>query len=74
VRTSAAIGGGFGSGSAVADGLAVGGEGEPGGGFLLVEEFVEQDNLAGNFVVTESGEFVEGADGDDLGSEAVGRS
>ena len=70
----AKISGGFGSGCAITDGFAVGGEGESGGRFGFVEELVEDDDLAGNFVVTEGLEFVEGVDGDDIGGETVGRS
>src|SRR5258708_40240684 len=66
--------GGFRSGGGVADGFAVGGEGLSGGGFLLVEDFVEEDDLAGDLVVTKGLEFVEGVDGDDVGGEAVGGS
>ena len=41
---------------------------------MLVEDFVEEDDLAGDFVAAEGLEFVEGVDGDDVGGEAVGRS
>ena len=68
----AQIGGGFGSGSAIADGLAVGGESKSGGSLLLVEEFIEEDDLAGDFVATESLEFFESVDGNYVGGEAVG--
>jgi hypothetical protein len=70
----AEIGGGFGSGSAVTDGLAVGGKGVSASGLLLVEEFVKEDDLAGDFVVAESLEFVECVDRDYVGGEAVWRS
>ena len=67
----AKIGCGFGSRSAIADRLAIGGECEPGSGFLLVEELVEEDDFAGNFVATEGLEFLEGVDRDYVGGEAV---
>ena len=41
---------------------------------MLVEELVEQDDLAGDFVPAESLELVESVDGDDVGSETVWRS
>ena len=69
----AQVGGGFGSGAAVADGFAVGGESESGGGFLLVEEFVEEDDLAGDFVAAKGLEFLESVDGDYVRGQAVGR-
>src|ERR1700692_2850038 len=53
------IGGGLGPGSPVTDGLPVGGEGESGGGFLLIENFIEEHDLTRNFIVAEGCEFVE---------------
>src|SRR5205807_10144059 len=44
------------------------------GGFLFVKDFVEQDNLACDFVATQSLEFFEGFDGDYFGGQAVGGS
>jgi hypothetical protein len=67
----AQVGGGFGSGSAVTNGFAVGGESLSGSGFLLVEDFVKQDNLAGDFVAAEGLQFLEGVDGDDVGGESL---
>ena len=66
------IGGRFGSGSTITDSLAVGGERQPGSGLLFVEGFVEEDDLAGDFVATESLEFFERVDGHYVGGEAVG--
>ena len=40
---------------------------------MLVEELVEQDDLAGDLVPAESLELVESVDGDDVGSETVWR-
>ena len=54
----AEIGGGFGSGAAVADGFPIGGEGESSGGFLLVENFVEENDFSGDFVAAERGRCV----------------
>ena len=68
----AQIGGGFGSGSAIADGLAIGGESLSAGGLLLVEEFIEENDLAGDLVATQSLELFESVDGDHVGREAVG--
>jgi hypothetical protein len=70
----AEIGGGFGSGSPVTDGLTVGGKGVSASGLLLVEEFVEEDDLAGDFVVAEGLELVECVDRDYVRREAVWRS
>src|SRR5579871_1966262 len=42
------IGGGTGSSRAIANRFAVGNESKSGGGFLFVEDFVEQNNLAGD--------------------------
>ena len=39
---------------------------------MFVEEFIEEDDLAGDLVATESLKFFEGVDGDYVGGEAVG--
>src|ERR1700735_2024954 len=41
------------SGPAVTNGLAISGETKSAGGFLLVEDFVEQDDLACDFVTAQ---------------------
>ena len=67
----AEISGGFGSGSAIADGLAIGGESLSADGLLLVEDFIEEDDLAGDLVAAESLKFFEGVDGDYVCGEAI---
>src|SRR5580704_826994 len=69
----AEVGCGFGSGSSAADSVPRGGEGEAGGGFLLVENCIEEHDLAGNFIAAERGEFFKSADCDDLGGDAIRR-
>src|SRR6202030_4681322 len=70
----AQIGGGFGSGCAITNSFAVGGKGLSGGGFLFVEDLVEEDDLAGNFFSAHGLEFVESVDNDHIGGQAIGGS
>jgi hypothetical protein len=57
--------------SAITNCLTVGGKSKSCGGLLLVEELVEKNDLAGNFVVAEGLEFVEGVDRYHIGCEAI---
>jgi hypothetical protein len=55
----AQIGGGFGAGSAIADCLAVSSESKSSSSLLLVEQLIEKNDLASDFVTTECLEFFE---------------
>ena len=67
------IGGGLGPGATVADRFSIGDEAEPGGCFLFIEDFVEEDDLAGDLFAAKRFEFVEIFDHNYVGDEAVGR-
>src|ERR1700722_16732514 len=67
------VGGDTRSGATIAHGFSVGLESHASGGFLLVENFVEEHYLARDFVATERGEFVEVVDDDNVSGEAVRR-
>src|ERR1035438_6728558 len=69
----AQVGRGFGSGCAIANGFTVRDKRHSGGGFLLVENFIEEDDFSGDLVVAEGFQFVEVVDDDHVGSDAVGR-
>src|SRR5208282_2949335 len=61
----AEIGSGSGSRCTVANSFAVSSKGYAGSGFLLVEDFVEKEDFAGDFVVTKRLQFFEGVDSND---------
>src|SRR5215472_12654280 len=61
----------FRSRATIANRFSIGYERESGGGLLLVEELVEQDDLARDFIATECPEFVESIHHDHFGAEAV---
>ncbi len=69
----AQVGCGLGSGRTVAHAFAIGHEGHPSFGLALVENFVEEDDLAGDLVAAQSFQFVKIVDHDNIGRESFDR-
>src|SRR5579864_55511 len=57
--------------ASVSDGFAISDKRESGGGFLLVVNFVEQDDLAGDLFATQRFQLVEVIHDDDICSETI---